>query len=235
MATLLLLLDHHFLFKMLQDQLTPRASEKNPFDTPTTTPIHPLLLATPSAYSGLGSVTSDLTPQSINAGQPTTHLSLHAPVFNMQQPPPPKKLANSISTSPPQTATSKGQIHVKLIQARALHVSSIHSRPYVVVQFDQNEFVSRDPISELDKEVKGKPTLSRQSSFNNAISALGKAASVLNNKPSKDPSPASSVTSVFAKALHPPLTSSLLGGRLSAHNPVWKHEVSLYLSFFFLP
>lgn len=241
------------------DLLTPRASEKNPFNelhTPTsTTPtsVHPLLAAAggpnspmllpPSAYGG--SVTSDLTPQSISpfaSAQPTTHLSLHAPVFKMQQPPPPKKLAQSASTTT-HSATSKGQIHIKLIQARGLNVRSIHARPYVVVQFEQNEFVSRDPISELDKEVKGAPTLSRQSS-SNAISALGKAASALeaakrkNSKGSKDASPPSSVAAAVAKALQPPPPSSsnnsLWGGRLSAHNPVWKHEVSLYVSSFFV-
>ncbi|KIM45830.1 hypothetical protein M413DRAFT_16670 [Hebeloma cylindrosporum] len=156
----------------------------------------------------------------------------------MQQPPPPKKLAQSTSNSSsttPHSATSKGQIHIKLIQARGLNVRSIHARPYVVVQFEQNEFVSRDPISELDKEVKGTPTLSRQSS-SNAISALGKAASALeaakrkNSKGSRDSSPASSVAAAVAKALHPPpppsSNNSLWGGRLSAHNPVWKHEVS---------
>jgi hypothetical protein len=187
------------------------------------------MLLPPSAYGG--SVSSDLTPQSISplpSAQPTTHLSLHAPDFKMQQPPPPKKL-----TTQPHSATSKGQIHIKLIQARGLNVRSIHARPYVVVQFEQNEFVSRDPISETDKEVKGIPTLSRQSS-SNAISALGKAASALdaakrkNSKGSTtDPSP---VAAAVAKALQPPPSSSstsLWGGRLSAHNPVWKHEVSL--------
>jgi len=217
------------------DLATPRASEKNPFNEQLTpTAVHPLLAANSpmllpaSAYGG--SVTSDLTPQSISSAQPTTHLSLHAPDFKMQQPPPPKKLA----AHPPHSATSKGQIHIKLIQARALNVRTIHARPYVVVQFEQNEFVSRDPISELDKEVKGTPTLSRQSS-SNALSALGKAASALeaakrkNSKGSKDPSPAASVAAAVAKALHPPPPSNntLWGGRLSAHNPVWKHEVSL--------
>jgi hypothetical protein len=228
--------------------LTPRASEKNPFNELVHTPtsVHPLLAANSpmllpaSAYGG--SVTSDLTPQSISpfpSAQPTTHLSLHAPVFKMQQPPPPKKIAQSTSSASTTThsATSKGQIHIKLIQARALNVRTIHARPYVVVQFEQNEFVSRDPISELDKEVKGTPSLSRQSS-SNALSALGKAASVLNaakrknSKESRDASSASSVAAAVAKALQPPPPSSspfntLWGGRLSAHNPVWKHEVSL--------
>ena len=227
---------HHYL-SMLRlwtpDLLTPRASEKNPFnELHTPTSVHPLLAANapmllpPSAYGGSGA--SDLTPISpFPSAQPTTHLSLHAPDFKMQQPPPPKKLTATTTHS----ATSKGQIHIKLIQARALNVRSIHARPYVVVQFEQNEFVSRDPISELGKEVKGTPTLSRQSS-SNAISALGKAASALrkNSKGGGEASPASSVAAAVAKALQPPPPPShntLWGGRLSAHNPVWKHEVSL--------
>lgn len=240
---------HHPMLRLwpntTPDQLlTPRASEKNPFNELVHTPtsVHPLLAASSpmllpaSAYGG--SVTSDLTPQSISpfpSAQPTTHLSLHAPDFKMQQPPPPKKLAQSTSTTT-HSATSKGQIHIKLIQARALNVRSIHARPYVVVQFEQNEFVSRDPISELDKEVKGTPSLSRQPS-SNALSVLGKAASALdaakrkNSKESRDASPASSVAAAVAKALQPPPPSfssnTLWGGRLSAHNPVWKHEVSL--------
>jgi hypothetical protein len=136
---------HNMFRHWTPDQLTPRANEKNPFnDVPTTpTAVHPLL------SSGL-SVTSDLTP-----AQPTTHLSIHAPIFIMQQPPPAKNL---IIKQPPSSSTppsSKGQIHVKLIQARALNVRSLNARPYVVVQFEQNEFVSRDPTLESDKEVKG--------------------------------------------------------------------------------
>ncbi|KAF8901721.1 kinase-like domain-containing protein [Gymnopilus junonius] len=153
----------------------------------------------------------------------------------MHQPPPPKHHQH-----PPHTPTSKGQIHVKLIQARALNVPSIHARPYVVVQFEQNEFVSRDPIPESDKEVKGTPVvLSRQTS-SNAISALGaigsKAAALdAKRKNSKgEPSPSSSLVAAASKALSlssrpPPPSPSIstgLFGRLSPHNPVWKHEVS---------
>lgn len=246
------------------NQLTPRA-EKNPFDhhhhhhhtyTPgPSTPTHPLLATNSpfipsstlasSAYGGGGSVTSDLTPtiSGFPAAQPTTQLSLHAPVFNMQQPPPGKRnksLASILTSSPstpPQTTASKGQIHVKLIQARALNVRSIHARPYVVVQFEQNEFVSRDPTDETDKEVKG-TAISRQPS-SNAVSALGaigsKAAALDASKKgsrpnSTNPSPSSSVA---PKSSLPPLggASNGLFGRLSAHNPVWKHEVSLYALF----
>ncbi|CAA7260185.1 unnamed protein product [Cyclocybe aegerita] len=255
------------------DQTTPRASqqEKNPFDRLPTTPtsVHPLLAAgstspfVPSSAYG-GSVHSDLTPGGTNnsvgpfpSAQPTTHLSIHAPQFNIMQPPPGKNPKPSPSTPTPQPALSRGQIHVKLIQARGLNVRSIHARPYVVVQFEQNEFVSRNPIPESDREVKGTAVnLSRQTS-SNAINALGaieskaaiRDASRKNSKgSSKDPSPSSSLVPSAAKALSatahssqpPPSPSSAfahstspssgiangLFGRLSAHNPVWKHEVS---------
>ncbi|KAF9563708.1 Pkinase-domain-containing protein [Agrocybe pediades] len=151
----------------------------------------------------------------------------------MQQPPPGKnKPAGSTSTTtssspPPPVATSRGQIHVKLIQARGLNIRSSNARPYVVVQFEQNEFVSRDPIPESDKEVKGTPVnLSRQSS-SNAINALG---AIAKRKNSKETSPSSSLLA-SALARQPPSaqTSGIangLFGRLSPHNPVWKHEVS---------
>ena len=226
----------HNMFRLwTPDQLTPRASEKNPFnDVPTTpTAIHPLL-------SSAISVTSDLTP-----GQPTTHLSLHAPVFNMQPPPPAKNLTKSkqppLATSPsPHTPISRGQIHVKLIQARALNVRSINARPYVVVQFEQNEFVSRDPTLESDKEVKGTPTSLSTSTSSTALSALGAIGSKAalqgnrkNSKNSKDPSPPSSakVSSQLSLLSSQPQP---FFGQLSAHNPVWKHEVSLYAALFCL-
>ncbi|TFK43174.1 kinase-like domain-containing protein [Crucibulum laeve] len=242
--------------------------------TPTTpTAVHPLLhhpgspfLPTTSTLSAVvsahsGSVPSDLTPQagtpsnfgSFPAAQPTTQLSLHAPVFNMQQPPPGNRVksssnmsstssssSSSSSSSPPATSspanTSKGQLHVKLIQARGLNVRSIHARPYVVVQFEQNEFVSRDPTDETDKEVKGTAVNVSRNTSSNAISALGaigsKAAaheaSKRGSKGSKDSSPSSSIgkPSTLASSAAPGGLTNGLFGRLSAHNPVWKHEVS---------
>ncbi|PPQ68862.1 hypothetical protein CVT26_001696, partial [Gymnopilus dilepis] len=204
---------------MLHD-LTPRphAHEKNPFD------FHPLLAATPNAGSPLplspapAYGAADLTPlgtPAIASAQPTTHVSLHAPVFKMQQPPPAK-----LRPASPHTPTSKGQIHVKLIQARALNVPSVHARPYVVVQFEQNEFVSRDPIPESDKEVKGTPiVLSRQTSSNavSALGAIGSKAAARRKNSSKDSSPSSSLVAAASKALNfsrtpPPASSGISGG-----------------------
>ncbi|KAF5321832.1 hypothetical protein D9619_000972 [Psilocybe cf. subviscida] len=286
-------------------QLTPKASEKNPFElaqahthhhthtlsprpypcspgAQTPTGVHPLLCAAPvspylqmSSTQGSFSLNPDLTPTlshppAFASAQPTTHLSLHAPVFNMQQPPPGKKssmlssssskktspsssssrstsstAATSVASAPaqapaPSSAVSRGQLHVKLLQARALTVRGSHARPYVVVQFENNEFVSRDPIPETEREVKGAPTnLSRQSSSNaiNALGAIGYRDAKRRSKESKE-SPPSSLVPTASRALHPSASSSStapppssgittgLFGRLSPHNPVWKHEVT---------
>jgi hypothetical protein len=222
---------HNMFRHWTPDQLTPRASEKNPFnDVPTTpTAVHPLL------SSGL-SVTSDLTP-----AQPTTHLSIHAPIFIMQQPPPARNLMvkHCPPPSPPSSSTppsSKGQIHVKLIQARALNVRSLNARPYVVVQFEQNEFVSRDPALESDKELKGSAISLSTCISSNALSALGAIGSKAsiqgsrkNSKNSKDPPPSSTASAKLSSQLSSQSPPSIdFFGRLSVHNPVWKHEVSLY-------
>jgi serine/threonine protein kinase SCH9 len=180
----------------------------------------------------------------------TTSLSLHAPDFNMQLPPSSKKKSNQLpdksseapsssSKAPPMSTSSstsssalvsKGQIHVKLIQARGLNVRSIAARPYVVVQFEQNEFISRGPADETDKEVKGTATnltLPKPSSSNalNALAAVDAAAKRRSGgsaSGSKDNSPVSSVGSKSSFGLN-----GGLFGRLSAHSPIWKHEVSL--------
>ncbi|KAF8640120.1 hypothetical protein AX17_001356 [Amanita inopinata Kibby_2008] len=222
----------------------------------TPTSYHPLLNTHSSSPSPLipstaisangGSGHSDLTPLAANFGAvpvalPTTQLSLHAPDFNMRQPPSgPRKQFSSMSstssspssTSPthsnssaPQTSTSKGQIHVKLIQARGLDVRSIYARPYVVVQFEQNEFVSREPTDETDKEVKGVAVNLSRNDSSNAVAALGaiesKASVDSKRSKSNNTSPTSSISSSKSSGI-----ASGFFGRLSPHNPVWKHEVS---------
>jgi hypothetical protein len=111
---------------------------------------------------------------------PTTQLSLAPPNFTLKSVPtksagpktpapsnPPKttNMQSAPSSTKSSTLAPRGQLHVKLIQARGLAVKSALSRPYVVVVYEQNEFVSREPTHEHEKEVKGKPNpLSRQSS-----------------------------------------------------------------------
>ncbi|GLB33573.1 putative protein kinase C terminal domain [Lyophyllum shimeji] len=225
-------------------------SGSGPWPTTPTSTYHPLLgtHASPHFHSGLHSANADITSPigtpTLGAAQPTTQLSLHAPDFNMQQPPAASRraLANKsapsspspstqTATATPQVTSSKGQIHVKLIQARGLNVRSSSSRPYAVVQFEKNEFVSRDPTAETDKEVKGTATNLFRNTSSNAINALGAIGSKVaafdatrreRNGSSGHPSPASSFSSGKSIAG----ISNGLFGRLSAHNPVWKHEVS---------
>ncbi len=130
--------------------------------------------------------------------------------------------ARAEGSPPPPVAhagQSRGQIHVKVIQARGLSVRSIQSKPYVVAQFENNEFISRDPIPDNEKEVKGTPQpLSR----NNSSTALATLANVAG----------SGLSRAFEKARLPPigLADKQLNPwhtMMSPHNPQWKHEVSL--------
>jgi serine/threonine protein kinase SCH9 len=236
---------HHHLLNT--GQLSPQPFPTSPggvasrrgIDDPT--PIGPL------SPANIGSTAN------LAAALPTTQLSLHAPNFNMRPPQLPARIlsasksaapstsaATSIATAPSHPAgPSKGQIHVKLIQARGLNVRSVEGRPYVVVQFEQNEFVSREPTDETGKEVKGTAINLSRNSSTNALSALGAIGSraaldaVKRGKGSSNVSPSSSVSSANTTLSAAPSTagpfsnSSTLFGRLSAHNPVWKHEVSL--------
>ncbi|KAH8105944.1 Pkinase-domain-containing protein [Cristinia sonorae] len=149
----------------------------------------------------------------------------------------------SSSSSNGSGSHSKGQIHVKLISARGLNVRSPRARPYVVVQFEQNEFVSREPTDESDKEVKGVATNLSRNSSSTALSAL----SVLNGRSGLPSAHSnghhsngqSTPNGNTRSANHSPSSSAGSGGsgksglsamfgaaRISAHNPVWKHEVS---------
>lgn len=211
----------------MDSQMTPRAgNDRNPFDMPSPAAAsvhqpHPLLTPTRLSVSN----PFDLTPgssqpptvhSSFAAALPTTSLSLHAPDFNMHAPP--RSKPQSLSPPPPLT-NSRGQIHVKLIQARSLNVHGSAARPYVVVQFEQNEFVSRDPTDEADKEVKGVPS---KTSSSTAVNALARAAG-------HPPSPSSSVSSKSSSSTG--ASNGGLFGRVSATNPVWKHEVSLCVAY----
>ncbi|KZV64842.1 Pkinase-domain-containing protein [Peniophora sp. CONT] len=117
--------------------------------------------------------------------------------------------------------SSRGQIHVKLIAARGLNVRSLTARPYVVVVFENNEFVSRDPTGDDAKELKGVATNLSRTSSSIAVNALGKAQAqdAARRNASPAPSHRSSGSSGSSNGLQ-------LGARMSSTNPVWKHEVS---------
>lgn len=240
--------------------------------SPSSNVIHHRLLQVPSgsvygtecAPEGPLSPTHSATKMNLTTtALPTTHLSLHAPDFDMypnrsssctpslSTTPVSSTLASSPSRphhsqsapTPSASSSSKGQIHVKLFSARGLNTSSIDSRPYVVVVFEDNEFVSRDPTDEADKEVRGIATNLSRTSSSVAINTLGavgsKAAAAAQEAASRTrrPSPVSSSSSNSAKSsLSVPGVSGTrtpsngLLRRRSAHNPVWKHEVSLYVT-----
>lgn len=216
-------------------ETTPRpglggGEKSNPFDSPTD-------LASPD-YGNLPTTPTILTPSldiqfvsKTHVASPTT--TLHAPIFNIMEPPKPKsKPPSSLPSPKPQTSgPSKGQIHVKLIQARGLNIPSLQARPYVVVQFEQNEFVSRDPTDETDKEVKGVPTTLSRNPSSTALATLN----AIGNRASADKRNGSVTPNGRVPNSQPPAptrtlsskTNGILGSNIrSAHNPVWKHEVS---------
>ena len=233
-ATIPLLIRFMLKYWLPSGETTPRpglsgGERPNPFDSPTglpspdcnNVPTTPTLLLTPDAVV--------ITKTQI--ASPTT--TFHAPVFNIMEPPKPKSKPPPSQPSPKSQTSgpSKGQIHVKLIQARGLNIPSLQARPYVVVQFEQNEFVSRDPTDEADREVKGIPTtLSRNSSSTAlaTLNAIGNRGSTDKRNGSITPNGRVPNSQPPTKHLHPSKTNGILGSTLrSAHNPVWKHEVSL--------
>ncbi|CAE7220281.1 unnamed protein product [Rhizoctonia solani] len=212
-------------------QLTPKASDRkssNPFEASLSS-LHPTMASTaprtPTVThhllktDGVHDTTPLATP---TIGQPaapaTTQLSLNPPEFTLKSAPPLRRNHShtpSIKEKEPQAGatSSRGQLHVKLIAARGLNVTSSRARPYVVVQFEQSEFISRDPIAESDAPVRGVPAaLSRVSSAVNvtATKESGLARTIAAN------TPGSSVSSGSSNGL----------GSTPSHNPVWKHEVA---------
>jgi hypothetical protein len=150
----------------------------------------------------------------------------------------------------------KGKLLVKLICARNLASPSVNSRPYAVVTFDQNEFVSREPIREDDEEVVGIPTVRAEGSplGGSPGSSGSKEASPTPSPASGDSSKSSGLSRVLgghrnsvgtnghgekaeAKATNGEETKkeakaatspdSSAFGTTAAYNPTWKHEVNL--------
>ena len=137
---------------------------------------------------------------------------------------------------------SKGQIHVRLYQARGLNVRSSDACPYVVVQFEQNEFVSRGPTDEdqksatpLRSDTSSSRSMAALLAIINTVSTTGgpdAAASVedaggSSSKPSSRPGSrerSANSSAESSKSEPGPRTNTMFG---SAHNPVWKHEVTL--------
>lgn len=121
-----------------------------------------------------------------------------------------------------------------------------------MVEFEQSEFVSREPIAnESEKEVKGKAgPLSRTSSalqlptlgangggagiskaFENALKARVAAQGLANGEDKEGPMTPRPMYGNGATTpgggLFGTMSGYGLGATMSPHNPVWKHEVSL--------
>ena len=174
---------------------TPKAAPiSNPFDAIQYSPTHsqsPSRSDTTSRAAGRSTPPTPMAttpPAGIPTAQPTTQLTITPPEFTLKSTPPPGGVKTpTVSSSPPQTSQiaayasksptaapryARGQLHVKLIEASGLNVKSTNSRPYVVVVYEQNEFVSREPILQHEKEARGTPApLSRQGS-SSALAAL---------------------------------------------------------------
>ncbi|KZO97964.1 serine/threonine protein kinase [Calocera viscosa TUFC12733] len=154
----------------------------------------------------------------------------------------PPPLKRSTTAQPPtssngNTFSSRGQIHVKLIQARGLRVLSPHSKPYAVVQFEQNEFVGRDPIPETEREAKGIATNLSRNNSSTALGALGTLERAAGNLSLQPRTRKDTNSSNGSQRSGNGLGASLFGTS-SPYNPVWKHEVSFdvtsddsYISF----
>ena len=237
-ATIPLLIRFMLKFWLPSGETTPRpglsgGEKPNPFDSPTG------LLSSPD-YGNVPTTPTLLTPTITSAAQVVTKTQIasptttfYAPVFKIMEPPKPKSKPplSQPSSKPQSSGPSKGQIHVKLIQARGLAVPSLQARPYIVVQFEQNEFVSRDPTDETEKEAKGvATTLSRNSSSTAlaSLNAIGNRGSVDKRNGSVTPNGRVPNSQSSTKSLLSSKTNGVLGSSpRSAHNPVWKHEVSL--------
>ncbi|BGP40423.1 Serine/threonine-protein kinase [Rhodotorula kratochvilovae] len=101
----------------------------------------------PATPGGTGASTPQ-TPGGVRS-QPTTAISRTEPDFSFKTQPAALTRRQTSQSGP------KGRLVVKLISARHLSPPSSASRPYVVVTFDQNEFVSREPVHEEGEEAIG--------------------------------------------------------------------------------
>lgn len=179
----------------------------------------------------------------------TVAISMVEPDFSFKTQP------SSLARKKETALAPKGKLSVKLISARHLSTPSSVSRPYVVVTFDQNEFVSREPIHEEGEEVTGVavpredpgtkvPAVaavvaalqSAATSVNgNGTSGLGRALHWNGGEAAQAavPAPAAADSTSSSEMDETPLSPPTES--LSAYNPTWKEEVVLYVPAFHLP
>lgn len=139
------------------------------------------------------------------------------------------------------THAPRGLLNVKLIMAKGLAVSnapSANPQPYVVMQFEQNEFVSRPPRPVTSHQSVPFTTASAQpitpGNLTRSTSGLGVgtitrafAEAVGRSKGKKDQDGSGAQT---PKAEEPPAGSTSWLGKPGPGDPVWKEEVSFDLT-----
>ncbi|GAA6060492.1 hypothetical protein JCM10212_007123 [Sporobolomyces blumeae] len=160
--------DSRASFRSFSFSRSPTASRFDLDRAPSTSPPAPA----PSSLGAADRSTSSSSrriPSSSSAPRPRPSVHHPAPACSS---PPSVTASVALSTNEPdfsfktqpsaltrqrtaQSSAPRGKLLVKLISARHLSPPSIHSRPYVVVTFDNNEFVSREPIHEEGEEVTG--------------------------------------------------------------------------------
>lgn len=128
-----------------------------------------------------------------------------------------KEVSKNALAQPP-----KGLLSVKIISAKALACSSSHSRPYVVAQFDNNEFVSREPIAEDEDESKG---VVQNGSRNGGGGSHAHSRSI--DIAIYNQSRAKSDSIIGTDGKGPPESNGNGVFCLSGQNPIWKQEVDL--------
>lgn len=232
------------------DQATPRAQVANPFDQKmadgSVTPgIRGMSLdSRPQSpgHGGLKTPTSHgfmpLPLGTPGAGQPTTGLTVGGSVgqnqgigFGLHEPPKMRKalkLDEEKVESGASTPHARGTLAVKLISARGLAVShASQPEPYVVMQFEQNEFISRSPhpassqsvpftTAQAQPMVPASPNLTRSAS-GLGVGTISRAfAEAMGRKKKEDETPKDEPTSWL--------------GKPGPGDPVWKEEVNFDLT-----
>lgn len=182
--------------------------------------LHAPPLSTHQSYSG--------------ASTPSSHLSISSTLESTS-------ISSNASTRPPSPNTHpKGHLTVKLMSARGLNIPTeamSTSRPYVVVTFENNEFVSREPIESHEPTTKGVATYTPSapptpSSGILGIGSISRAFDMAARSRSAAMMGKTKLTLPGAKdsgATTPKATESRGEwlGKPSACDPVWKHEVTL--------
>ncbi|GAA5921780.1 hypothetical protein JCM3775_001817 [Rhodotorula graminis] len=172
----------------------PGSVASSPMSTPSTSTLsavdHPSPVAPPTA--------SDVARAAISRAEPD---------FSF------KTLPGALTRRQTSPNAPKGRLVVKLISARHLSPPSHASRPYVVVTFDQNEFVSREPVHEEGDEAVGiaKPKPAQLFALQEQGKPEGLKPGALPALPAGSPNPGQMATEQLDPATPaPPYASSLM-------------------------